>query len=293
MSDPPLRADPSVVCTRHPRARRYVIRVTDDGSVRVTIPRRGSRKGALAFVDSQRGWIDKQRKRLERERKEWDGRAGQDDSTPARLPRSHPSAGATLGAPGWRPRDSGLRNAECGSVTGEGEHGLRARATRELPARLLELAARFGLQVCRISIRNQKWRWGSCSSSGHICLNWRLVQMPQAVRDYVIIHELMHLKRLDHSPKFWSLVAGACPDYRERRRQLSAFSPQPSAANPVLTARAAEARSALEHAMQVDAEPRVAPRAADGDRNRAAAARPCEQRIDDLQQERFESCDGL
>ena len=254
MSDPPLRADPSVVCTRHPRARRYVIRVTDDGTVRVTIPRRGSRKGALAFVDSQRGWIDKQRNRLERERKEWEGREGQDDSTPPRL---------------------------------------RERARGELPARLLELAARFGLQVRRISIRNQKWRWGSCSSSGHICLNWRLVQMPQAVRDYVIIHELMHLKRLDHSPKFWSLVASACPDYRERRRQLSAFSRQPSAANPVSTARTADARSALEHAMQVDAEPRVAPCAADGDRDRAAAARPCEQRIDDLQQERFESCDGL
>lgn len=184
-----LRA-PFVVCVRHPRARRYVIRVTDEGRVRVTIPQRGSRKGALAFVDSQRSWIDKQLKRL------------------------GPSS--------------------CQAEFQNGQ--LRARAKRELPARLYELAARFGLRVGRISIRNQKWRWGSCSSSGHICLNWRLIEMPDAVRDYVLIHELMHLKRLDHSPKFWSLVARACPDYRDLRRQLAAFgsqaSAQPSAPNP-------------------------------------------------------------
>jgi predicted metal-dependent hydrolase len=94
---------------------------------------------------------------------------------------------------------------------------LLARAKRELPARLLELAARHGLTVARISVRNQRWRWGSCSPNGHICLNWRLVQMPTFVRDYVMIHELMHLKRLDHSPRFWKLVADACPDYAAAR----------------------------------------------------------------------------
>jgi predicted metal-dependent hydrolase len=247
---PPAPSDPFVVCLRHPRARRYVIRVTDEGHVRVTIPPRGSRKGALAFVDSQREWIDKQRRRLERERNACDEREGRED-------------------------------------------GLRARARRELPERLLELAARYHLHVRRISIRNQKWRWGSCSSSGHICLNWRLVEMPDAVRDYVLIHELMHLKRMDHSQKFWNLVARACPDYRELRRQLSAFRRQPSGANRVWTAPTAGGRSALEHTMQVDPELGVASCAADGDRDRAAAARPLEQRIDDFQQQRFEPAHGL
>ena len=55
---------------------------------------------------------------------------------------------------------------------------------------------------------------------GHICLNWRLVLMPDAVRDYVLIHELMHLRRLDHSRHFWRLVAHACPDYEQSRRWL-------------------------------------------------------------------------
>ena len=96
----------------------------------------------------------------------------------------------------------------------------RARARHELPSRLLELAAELGLAVSKVSVRNQRWRWGSCSPNGHVCLNWRLVNMPPSVRDYVMIHELMHLRRMDHSKKFWTLVAQACPDYEAARRWL-------------------------------------------------------------------------
>lgn len=167
---------------RHPRARRYVIRVVADGSVRVTMPRWGSKRDAQAFADQEVAWIEKQRRKLREKAQE--GREGQE---------------------------------------GPNLHELRERARRELPPRLLALAAAHGIPataITRISIRNQKWRWGSCSRDGHICLNWRLVEMPDAVRDYVLIHELMHLKRMDHSPKFWKLVAQACPDYRDLRRHL-------------------------------------------------------------------------
>ena len=102
----------------------------------------------------------------------------------------------------------------------DAERQWRARATRELPARLLELADAHGLRVNRVSVRNQRWRWGSCSRNGHICLNWRLVRMPPSIRDYVMIHELMHLKQMNHSPKFWKLVARACPDYDAARQWL-------------------------------------------------------------------------
>ena len=98
--------------------------------------------------------------------------------------------------------------------------GAMERARRELPPRLHELGRDLGLQVPKVSVRNQRWRWGSCSPRGHICLNWRLVTMPDWVRDYVLIHELMHLRRLDHSRKFWKLVADACPAYQEARRWL-------------------------------------------------------------------------
>ena len=97
---------------------------------------------------------------------------------------------------------------------------LRERARAELPTRLLEIAAEHGLTVTGVSIRNQRTRWGSCGRDGKISLNWRLVLMPPAVRDYVLIHELMHLKRLDHSPAYWRLVAAACPGYREARHWL-------------------------------------------------------------------------
>ncbi len=97
---------------------------------------------------------------------------------------------------------------------------LRKRARAELPPRLMEIAAEHGLTVTGVSIRNQRTRWGSCGRDGNISLNWRLVLMPPAVRDYVLIHELMHLKRLDHSPAYWKLVAAACPHYRESRQWL-------------------------------------------------------------------------
>ena len=97
---------------------------------------------------------------------------------------------------------------------------LRRRAEIELPPRLLALAAAHGLTVPKVSVRNQRTRWGSCGRDGHICLNWRLIAMPQSVSDYILIHELMHLRRLDHSPAYWRLVAAACPGYREARAWL-------------------------------------------------------------------------
>jgi predicted metal-dependent hydrolase len=166
---------------RHPRARRYVIRVRDDGGVRITLPRWGSKREARDLAERERKWIEEERARV------------------AVRPPEEPSEEAA--------RES------------------RTRAKEELPARLLELAAGLGLKVNRVSVRDQRWRWGSCSSGGHICLNWRLVLLPAWVRDYVLIHELMHLERLDHSPRFWKLVAKACPEYREARAWLRAGSP--------------------------------------------------------------------
>ncbi len=180
---------PAILFVRHPKARRYIVRVTRDGGVRVTIPRWGSKREAERFADSQRAWIDNQLAR-------WTA-----DQAKARehLP---PDIARAL----WR------------------------GAKHELPLRLRELAAVHGLTVSRISVRNQRWRWGSCSRAGHICLNWRLVTMPDWVRDYVLIHELMHLKRMDHSRTFWKLVAEACPNFRDARRWLRQY--EPTVANP-------------------------------------------------------------
>jgi predicted metal-dependent hydrolase len=105
------------------------------------------------------------------------------------------------------------------------DRALRDRAAIELPPQLRALAAGHGLTVNRVTIRNQRSRWGSCSSRGHITLNFRLMLMPAAVREYILIHELMHLKEANHSIRFWRLVEGACPEFRDAERWLKAHGP--------------------------------------------------------------------
>lgn len=100
------------------------------------------------------------------------------------------------------------------------EAQLRQRARRELPPALLALAAAHNIPVKRVSVRNQRSRWGACSRSGTITLNWRLVQTPPFVREYVMLHELMHVREMNHSARFWRLVAACCPRYVEARAWL-------------------------------------------------------------------------
>ena len=87
---------------------------------------------------------------------------------------------------------------------------------------VFEFAGRHNLQVNRVSVRNQRTRWGSCSRRGQISLNWRLVQTPVSVRDYIVLHELAHLKEMNHSRRFWAEVARLCPEFAQAERWLKA-----------------------------------------------------------------------
>ena len=82
------------------------------------------------------------------------------------------------------------------------------------------LAHELDVSWARLTVRAQRTRWGSCSSRGNISLNWRLVLLPSQLADYVLAHELAHLREMNHSPAFWGLVERVVPDYRERRRAL-------------------------------------------------------------------------
>ena len=113
-----------------------------------------------------------------------------------------------------------MRVKDPADVRAEIERDLRLLARERLVPRLLELAAQHGLTVARVTIRNQRSRWGSCSRAKAIALNFRLVQMPPDVCEYVLIHELMHLRQQNHGPRFWALVEQACPDYRDAERWL-------------------------------------------------------------------------
>lgn len=94
------------------------------------------------------------------------------------------------------------------------------RAERVLAWRTHRLARRFGRGPTRFALSNAQTQWGSCTRRGHVRLNWRLVQAPLALVDYVAAHELAHLVHLDHSPRFWSEVARLCPDALARRAEL-------------------------------------------------------------------------
>src|SRR5687768_5802468 len=167
---------------RHRWARRYILRVLDDGTLRVTLPRRGSKREAAAFVESSAAWIAKHRERV-------------------------------LAQPG-PPEPSAFTARGCG------ETGSFRRAKSELPQQLLVLARAHDITVTRISVRNQRARWGACSARGSITLNWRLILVPDFVREYVMIHELMHRRDLNHSSRFWRHVAAACPGHEAARRWL-------------------------------------------------------------------------
>jgi predicted metal-dependent hydrolase len=100
------------------------------------------------------------------------------------------------------------------------ERWFRRRAHTLIPDRLMTANQAFGFRYGRVTIKEQKSRWGSCSRAGNLNFNWRLLMAPLPVLDYVLIHELAHLQELNHAPAFWQLVASACPDYQTQRRWL-------------------------------------------------------------------------
>jgi predicted metal-dependent hydrolase len=199
-----------VVIARHRRARRYVLRVNDDQSLRLTVPRGASIAGGLRFVMTQGPWIGRERLRRQTSLQPWR------DGTTVWFRGEQVVLQVTPFAMSWAtefiPAGDDVRRTF--------EMHVARIAARELPDRCLEIAKTVGLPVARVSVRNQKSRWGACSTRRVITLNWRLVQMPPNVSDYVIYHELMHLKQPNHSRRFWREVDAACPWWREAERWL-------------------------------------------------------------------------
>ena len=199
----------------HPRARRYLLRLRADGTVRVTIPRRGTLAAARDFALRNVGWLEQQFQRL------------------AARPKTPISwnPGTEILFRGERVRieteaDGSIRFGTERVIVSDAAADLRPAiqkhlhqlAAQELPPRVMELAGLHGVSVSRVSVRNQRSRWGSCSRRGTISLNWRLIQAPGLVRDYIILHELAHQRQMNHSEKFWQEVARLCPDYLQAER---------------------------------------------------------------------------
>jgi predicted metal-dependent hydrolase len=102
----------------------------------------------------------------------------------------------------------------------------KKQAMLDFSRRLEILAAKLGVKTPPLALSNAQSRWGSCSSRGDIRLNWRLLQAPPHIINYVICHELAHLKEMNHSAKFWAIVASLFPDYKRAEKELKLLSPQ-------------------------------------------------------------------
>lgn len=102
----------------------------------------------------------------------------------------------------------------------------RKQALLDFSRRLQLFAAKLGVPLPKLLLSNARARWGSCNSKSEIRLNWRLLQAPPHIINYVVCHELAHLKQMNHSPKFWALVASLCPDYKKAEKELKALSEQ-------------------------------------------------------------------
>lgn len=106
------------------------------------------------------------------------------------------------------------------------EKALREKARNVFSERLQHYAPLLGVDVPPLRLSSARTRWGSCSHHGGIALNWRLIYLPLPVVDYVVAHELAHLKEMNHSPRFWSVVGQLCPEWRARRLELRQLAPR-------------------------------------------------------------------
>ncbi len=200
----------------HARARHIGLAVDGRrGGVRLTLPAGTPVSAGLRFAERHEAWL-----------------AARLDKLPPRIPFTDGASVPVLG------RDHLIRHAPyarrgvwledgCLFVSGRAEHlsrrltdYLKGEAMREAGSRAAAVAAAIGRRPTRISVREMKSRWGSCSADGSIRFAWRLILAPENVFDYVVAHEVAHLVHMNHGPRFWKLVERLSPEAGAARRWL-------------------------------------------------------------------------
>lgn len=159
------------------------IEITSDARIVVRAPLRVSVRDINRFIGEKADWIDKHLKKVQDRQKE-------------------------------------LLNNPPKELTSQEIKLLVTKAKRIIPVKVRDYARLMGVDYGRITIRMQKSRWGSCSSKGNLNFNCLLMRTPDEIVDYVVVHELCHLKEMNHSPRFWAEVEKVLPDYKERRKWL-------------------------------------------------------------------------
>jgi predicted metal-dependent hydrolase len=211
---------------RHRRARRYTLRIqAASRDVVLTMPLRGSVREAKAFAQKHGGWIAARLRRLPQAAPFAPGLALPLRGAPHRIehrPRARGTAWTEIGDDG----------AQMLCVAGDRAHlprrvgdYLKRAAKNDLQAACRRYAAELGVAVKRVSVRDQTSRWGSCSTTGVLSFSWRLILAPPFVLDYLAAHEVAHLIEMNHSRRFWRLLARLCPGMQRAKAWLDVNGP--------------------------------------------------------------------
>lgn len=212
---------------RNRQARRYTLRVhSADREVVLTMPLRASLRDGKAFAEKHGGWIAARLKRLPQAVPFAPGAVVPLRGVAHRIVH-RPQARGTV----WIEAGDGGEHLLC--VAGETPHlarrlgdFLKREARRDLDQASRSYAAKLGVVVKRIAIRDQSSRWGSCSASGTLSYSWRLIFAPPFVLDYLAAHEVAHLVEMNHSRRFWRRVESVCPAMSQARAWLNAHGPE-------------------------------------------------------------------
>jgi predicted metal-dependent hydrolase len=200
---------------RSARARRIRVNVHAHSGVEVVLPSRAAEREAASAISELRPWIER---RLAEARLTM--------SAVAERAGTLPYLDGTLRLVAEPGRSRVHRQGDrllvpAGDARPAIERFYRRAARAEIAPRLDAAAARAGLSYTGLDIRAQRTRWASCSSNGRMSFNWRLLMAPERVLEYVVWHEICHLRVLDHSPRFWAMLERYWPDWREDRAWLS------------------------------------------------------------------------
>ena len=204
----------------HAKRRTIALIIERDGSLTVRAPKRASLQDIHGFIQEKANWIERSREKLKAivatPKKEFaDGETflflGKDYELrliPHQRLALHFNSGFTLKASA-RPRGESVFTK-----------WYKSQALTIFTERVTHYANLHGFSPKQVKVTSAKTRWGSCSANGTINFTWRLVMAPLEVIDYVVLHELAHLKIKNHSPRFWKLVESLCPDFNRHRKWL-------------------------------------------------------------------------
>ncbi len=217
-----LPGDPEIVLKlrKNARARRMTLRISRvDGGVTLTVPRGVSEREAMAFAVEKQGWL---RKHLARQDTRVVVGAGMSLSVAGQVMRLVEGQDARLRLDGDaillpQPEERGRRQLLA---------WLKEQARAELTRASDHYANALGRRYSKITLRDTRSRWGSCSSAGALMYSWRLILAPRSVLTYVAAHEVAHLAEMNHSPAFWQVVAGLYGPHDEARAWLRSEGPR-------------------------------------------------------------------